>query len=128
MLNFKSYREAEEFHKSNYPIQTRGVLIEKHSELILERKYDRFCKDIMYKPSLSLYEQEIILQNRKEYLSKILVSFNSHIKARSLAGEPQPFYLFHTPSSEYVIEEQEKNKHHQKDDLNSMWLDICELF
>lgn len=128
MLNFKSYKEAEEFHKSIYPIQTRKVLVEKHSTTILNREYNRFSKEIMYKPQMPIDEQEIILKNRKEYLSKILVSFNSHIKARSLEGEPQPFYLFHTPSSEYVIEEQEKNKHHQKDDLNSMWLDICELF
>lgn len=128
MLNFKSYKEAEEFHRNNYPIQSRKVLIEKHSTTILNRQFDKFSKAILYKPQLSINEQEIILKNRKEYLSKILVSFNSHIKARSLTGEPQPFYSFQTPSSEYIMEEYEKNKHHQKDDLNSMWLDICELF
>ncbi len=127
MLNFKSYQEAEEFHKSNYPIQTRSVLIEKHSELILERKHNRFCKDIMYKPSLSLYEQEIIFNNRKEHLSKFLINFNSHLKNISFLSDPYAIFS-NTPSSEYVIEEQEKNKHLKKDDLNSMWLDICELF
>lgn len=127
MLNFKSYKEAEEFHRSNYPIQSRKVLVEKHSVKILNRQFDRFSKEIMYKPSLSLHEKEIIFKNRKEHISKILVSFNSHIKSSSFLSEPHPL-LTNTPSSEYIMEECEKNKHHQKDDLNSMWLDICELF
>jgi len=127
MLNFKTYREAEEFHKSNYPIQTRTVLVEKHSITILNRQYDRFSKEILYKPHLPIDEQEILFKNRKEHLSKILFSFNSHIKTSSLTSEPHPI-LSNTPSSEYIMEEYVKNKHYQKDDLNSMWLDICELF
>lgn len=127
MLNFKSYKEAEEFHKSIYPIQTRKVLVEKHSTTILNREYNRFSKEIMYKPQMPIDEQEIIFKKRKEHISKILVSFNSHIKASTLLSEPHSF-LTNTPSFEYTMQECEKNKHLKKDDLNSMWLDICELF
>lgn len=127
MLNFKTYKEAEEYHKNNYPIQTRNVLVEKYSKQIITRQYDKFSKEIMHKPALPIHEQEIILKNRKEYLSKILFRFNSHYGVDSLMNQ-QYGDCFNIPSSEYIMEEYIKNKHLKKDDLNSMWLDICELF
>jgi hypothetical protein len=112
MLNFKSYEEAVEFNKNNYPVQTRIVLFEKSSPEISLRNYNKFCKEILFKPWVSKEESLNILEERRKRIVELT-------KISELKEDGNSEFLRVTSHN--------KNEERQKND-DSDWLVICELF
>jgi len=116
MSNFKSYNEAVEFVKANHPIQTREVLFEK-TKFTLQEKFDEYFNKIFHSAFPDISEEESFkLKKERERKIKKLVHHYSF----------EPFNS--GPSFDFVLEEFYKKQSTRKDDIKSMWLEICELF
>ena len=72
MLNFKTYEEAIEFHRNNHPLQTRTVLVEKYSSLILMRESAKFLKEVLNKKAPTSAELERLLAERRSRIFNLL--------------------------------------------------------
>lgn len=68
MLNFKTYKEAEEFNRNNHPVQKREVLVEKYSLFIIDKKNRNFFKEILHKKHYNEEESLYLANKRREYI------------------------------------------------------------
>lgn len=117
MSNFKSYSEAVNFHMINYCIQTRIVLFEKFSKETENRRIKKYNNKIMFQPKISEEEAMKILQERRKRIVNLTgisdLSIDIHDKTWVTVTE--------SVNTNYL-------NPYENNNLNSMWLDICELF
>ena len=80
MLNFKTYKEVEEFHRNNHPVQKREVLVEKYSLIICFRKRQNDLEKIFNIKYPSEQERAELLEKRRSFILSLtgISKFSKH--------------------------------------------------